>query len=338
MDTQKALTIVNQDTPSYLELLGSAANHAAARNVLSDYQARKAQETLRRQAADIKLFETYLAQAGLVISDMALDLEAWSGVTWGLVEGFSRWQLEQGYAIGSINVRLATVKAYCELASKHGSLDAAASSLVRTVKGYRQLEGRNVDDKRDQTRRPDAKKADPVSISLDQARGLKQQPATKKGRRDSLLMSLLLDLGLRVGEVASLNVSSINLEAGTLTFYRHKVNLWQTLNLEADTWRAARAYLEQEQRDQASPLFSGPCSGERMSERTINARVEVLGAKIGLVSLSPHDCRHYWATNAMRAGTDVKSLQDAGGWSSPAMPLRYAESSKIANHGVKLTM
>ena len=34
--------------------------------------------------------------------------------------------------------------------------------------------------------------------------------------------------------------------------------------------------------------------------------------------------------------TDIKSLQDAGGWSSPAMPLRYAETNKIANQGVKL--
>jgi len=43
MDTQKSLTIVNQDATSYLERLGSAANSAAARNVLADYRARKAQ-------------------------------------------------------------------------------------------------------------------------------------------------------------------------------------------------------------------------------------------------------------------------------------------------------
>jgi len=244
MDTQKSLTIVNQDAPSYLERLGSAANSAAARNVLADYRARKAQETLRRQAADIQLFETYLAQAGLVVSDMVSDLEAWSGVTWGLVEGFNRWSLQQGYSIGSINVRLATVKVYCELASKHGSLDQASYSLVRTVKGYRAAEGRNVDDKRDQTRRPEGKKAEPVSISLEQARRLKQQPATKKGRRDALLMCLLLDHGLRVGEVSDLNVSDINLDTGSLVFYRHKVDLIQAHTLTADTWIAARAYLE----------------------------------------------------------------------------------------------
>jgi len=61
-----------------------------------------------------------------------------------------------------------------------------------------------------------------------------------------------------------------------------------------------------------------------------------LGAAVGLAKLSPHDCRHAWATFATRAGTPTKALQDAGGWSSPAMPLRYAESAEIANDGVKL--
>ena len=35
-------------------------------------------------------------------------------------------------------------------------------------------------------------------------------------------------------------------------------------------------------------------------------------------------------------GIDVTSLQDAGGWASPAMPLHYAERAAIANQGVKL--
>lgn len=73
-----------------------------------------------------------------------------------------------------------------------------------------------------------------------------------------------------------------------------------------------------------------------MSARAITERVRVLGHAVGVDGLSPHDLRHHWATVAMRNGTDVKSLQDAGGWSSPAMALRYAESAAIANQGVKL--
>jgi integrase len=71
-------------------------------------------------------------------------------------------------------------------------------------------------------------------------------------------------------------------------------------------------------------------------DRTLRTRVGQLGAAVGLDHLSPHDCRHYWATAATRAGTPIKALQDAGGWNSPNMPLRYAESAEIANEGVKL--
>jgi integrase len=74
-----------------------------------------------------------------------------------------------------------------------------------------------------------------------------------------------------------------------------------------------------------------------VNTRSINERVDQLGEAIGIKGLSPHDCRHYYATDAIRNGTDIKSLQDASGWNSPAMSLRYAESAKVANSGVKLS-
>lgn len=336
MDTQKSLATI--PTVHTMHNLGQAANAAAAQNTLRDYQDRQSAQTLRRQDADVRLFQRYLADAsGLTFLDMASNLETWSGVTYGLVEGFNRWQLQQGYAIGSINVRLATIKTYCELAAKSGSLNQVELVMIKSVKGYRHLEARNQDEKRAQTRRPEAKKAEPVSLSPVHASLLKQQPDTKKGRRDALIVCLLVDHGLRCGEVSDLDVSSIDLQAGTLTFYRHKVDKIQTHRLTPDTWKAAKAYLDQAHLDQDAPLFAGTCSGERICERSINARVSTLGKALDLDSLSPHDCRHYWATDAMRKGTDIKSLQTAGGWTSPAMPLRYAEASEIANEGVKLS-
>ena len=73
-----------------------------------------------------------------------------------------------------------------------------------------------------------------------------------------------------------------------------------------------------------------------MTARALTARVRDLGAAVGLVGLSAHDLRHYWATRAARSGTPLDRLQDAGGWASPAMPLRYVETAKIANQGVLL--
>jgi integrase len=181
------------------------------------------------------------------------------------------------------------------------------------------------------------KKAEHISISKDQARQLKNQPDTPQGRRDALLMCLLLDHGLRCGEVKGLLPQSINLDDGMLTFYREKVDKEQTHRLTSDTYKTAKKYLQID--GPVGQLLMGSRKGGTlhggMSTRAITDRVRVLGEAIGLSDLSAHDCRHYWATTVSRGKTDIKTFQDAGGWSSPAMPLRYAESAEIANEGVQ---
>jgi integrase len=80
----------------------------------------------------------------------------------------------------------------------------------------------------------------------------------------------------------------------------------------------------------------GELTGAGMSERAITERVRYLGERVGIEGLSAHDCRHHWATTAARNGTPIDRLQDAGGWASTAMPLRYVQAAKIANEGVHL--
>jgi integrase len=340
-----------------LALAGQVANGIAARSVFADYQARKAANTLRRQANDLALFAEYLGTAGLNPGDFENDPQAWHGITWGLVEGFSRWQLQAGYSVSSINVHLATVKSYARLALKSGALNTTEFAMIMTVKGYSHKESKRVDEQRQAAELPTrkgAKKAAAVSLTPEQAARLMSQPETPQGRRDALLMCLLLDHGLRVGEVVGLQVGDFDLspksgdaKAGTLTFYRPKVDKTQTHKLTPQTLQAARAYLTKDApaigclwRASASKKdgkgAAGTLTGQGATERGLTKRVNVLGQAVGVVGLSAHDCRHYWATQAARNHTPIDRLQDAGGWSSPAMPLRYVESAKIANEGVKL--
>ena len=229
--------------PPALVMAGAVADRIGADSIFAAFQARKAPHTRRRHQADLQLFRKYLAAAGVATGDLYTEPDAWRGVTWGLVAGFVQWQLQQGYAIGSLNVRLATVKTYCQLALHAGTLDHDAYIRIKAVKGYSHKEGRNVDQRRPTTR-TGRKKATAVSLTGEQARQLKRQPAdTPQGRRDALLMCLLLDHGLRVSEIAGLRVEHFNLAAGTFTFYRPKVDLVQTHELTGDTLRAATAYL-----------------------------------------------------------------------------------------------
>jgi integrase len=323
---------------------GQAANTAAARNIFEGYRLRKAPNTTRRHYADLALFETFLNRNGVPASGLHDNPQAWRGVTWGLVEAFKVWMLQEGYAIGSINGRLSTVRKYAELAAKAEAIEPQSAMLIGSVQGYANKERKHIDDKRRADgigTRTGAKKAEAVTIPQDIAEALKAQPNAPQGRRDALLMCLLLDHGFRVGEAAILTRSSFDVKAGTLTFYRPKVSKHQTHKLTRDTRRAAIAYIAQDAPAEGI-LWRRSCKGTSKlsspmspasAERALTKRVELLGRHAGLEGLSAHDCRHYWATYEANNGTPVNRLMDAGGWSSPAMPLRYIEVAHIANEG-----
>lgn len=295
---------------------------------------RNARDTSKERGA-------YAMRSGPGAEEMQTSPEAWRGVTWGLVDGFVRHLLRQGYAVESVNRKLSTIKCYAKLAGKAGILPEAELVRISLMTGYGSKEGKRMDARRPTSRRGD-KKAAPVSLTHEQAAALKRQHAdTPQGRRDALLCCLLLDHGLRVGELAALRAEEIDLAAGTFTFYREKVDMTQTHALSEDAGAALAAYVAAGDAPAAGPLLraslkSGALSHAGMTDRAITARVRLLGEAAGISGLSAHDCRHYWATRAARMGTDAFVLRDAGGWSSLAMPARYVESAQVANARVKL--
>ncbi len=263
--------------------IGQLANTYAVSNVFDDYQSKVTENTLKRQRDDIKLFSLFLKQIGMEKHNLLFDCAQWQDITFGLIESFKRWQLEQGYAIASINAHLSTVKVYAKLATKSGILSSEEYAMIKMISGYRHKEGRNVDQKREVTRVGN-KKAEAVQMTPEQARALKSQPDTPHGRRDALLLCLLLDHGLRCGEVAALTPESLSLSTGLLTFYRQKVDKVQTHRLTRDTLLAAMRYLEV-----AKPkdkLLMGSRKGGKleggMSARAITDRVRELGERIGV--------------------------------------------------------
>ena len=327
--------------PGALEQAGAAANRAAARHRFSDYKMRRADETLRRQKADLELFGQFLEELQINVGDLFETPDAWQGVTWGLVEAFLRWQMGKGYALSSINVRLSTIKAFSRMVMQAGFLPPEEYALIRSIQGYTQKEQKRIDQRRPVTR-IGAKKASPVPITAEQARLLKQAHTnTPQGRRDALMMCLLLDHGLRVGEVAALSSIDLDLSQGLLRFYRSKVSKVQVHQLTSDTRNAAQAYSDFNDLPEKAPLLRRSKKNEKlgkpgMSERAITQRVNFLGEKLGIMGLSAHDCRHYWATTAARHGTDPFTLQEAGGWASLAMPRRYIDDNDVANADLKL--
>jgi len=322
--------------------LGQVANLFASQSLFTDFRIRKAPNTLRRHDADLAQFAEFLNTRGVEIGDLKTDSNAWKGITWGLVAAFQAWLLGRGYAVSSVNVKISTVKTYAKLAFKAGVLDASDYALIRSVEGYSRKEHNHIDEKRKAAgieTRIGGKKSDAISLTWVKAKKLKDQPDTPQGRRDRLMMCLLLDHGLRVSEVACLKVEDFDLDSNVFEFYRPKIDKTTTHKMTTDTLLAARAYLEKDASDSGILLKGSYGKGDPelwrkgelvgvMSERAISKRVRALGKKIDIENLSPHDCRHYAATKYAKSKT-IRDLMDIFGWNSTAMAGRYIQSASV---------
>lgn len=337
-----------------LSEFGQAANEAAARAVFAIYQARRPENTRRAQRAALALFADYMRAEGVAVPDLYTDPAAWLGIGWGLVQGFQFWMLKQGYSVKTVNDRVSIVKVYMSLANQAGIIPDGEILRLQSLRGYTRKEAVDTDRARAEQgldTRKGAKKAAATLLTDDQARKLKSQSPmsrpgstnTPQGRRDALLMCLLLDHGLRVSEAAGLKVENFNLDTRQMTFYRPKTGKTARHVLRGRAWACLVEYLEKDQRAQGGPLLlasnksGGLLPGSGMSERAINARVGELGRAVGVENLSPHDCRHYGAT---KAGHDPKvslaALMAWGGWESPTSAARYIERGEADNDGVGL--
>lgn len=346
---------------------GQAANEAAAHHLFAEYQQTKSANTLKRQQTDLNLFASYLNAASVPASGdwLIAQPKAWAGVSWGLVKGFVAWQLQEGYAVSSANMRLATVRVYARLAAQAGFLSSDNSFLITAVKGYSRKEGRNIDEKRPVKRKGEisyqsktrqgkrmevtreaVKKVAPVVITDEVAKRLKTEHAnTPSGRRNKLILCLLLDHGLRADEVAGLVVGDVSIKEGELCFYRPKVDKVSRHKLTADTLSAAQQYLAlNAAAEPDKPLFRPSRKGGQLVEDTtqpidridVSRLVHRLGKRLAqekglsaLTKLSAHDCRHFCATDMARKGYDVKHLMQWFGWSSPAMAMRYVAEREV---------
>jgi integrase len=359
--------------PTPLTLAGRVANRVAGSYVFERYLSEKSQNTLKRHGRDLELFAEYLIDAGIRLeegdgADFQHNPHAWRGVTWGIVEGFVRWLLAEGYAVASVNSRLSVVRTYAHLAVKAGAISREEGMLIQAVKGFSRAAAANVNEKREQTRvdsvtydykpegkkrrvvvtRQSTKKARPRLLSDDEASDIMQvRNRSPQAWRDALLMCLLLDHGLRASEVTALQVGDIHLGKGELRFRRPKVkgteHEWAQQELTSRTRELSSYYIEHLYPPTLRPhgplivattrLLKNGEGGELLAEGLnrvrVSERVAYLGRQLGIPKLSAHDCRHTCATKMARLGYSLDELMAWFGWASAQTAMRYVTAVDI---------
>ncbi len=158
-------------------------------------------------------------------------------------------------------------------------------------------------------------------LDNDQMERLLNQPilSTKEGLRDKVILELLFSTGLRVSELVSLDREQIDLknrEFGVIG----KGGRARVVFLSTRVTEILERYLR-ERIDKMTPLFiryngkkdevSDSDESRRLTARSIQRIVKkyVRNAKLP-VSATPHTLRHSMATDLLRSGADIRSVQE----------------------------
>jgi integrase/recombinase XerD len=141
--------------------------------------------------------------------------------------------------------------------------------------------------------------------------------------RHRAVLALLADLGLRVGELVSLDVGDVGWERGHRTV--RFVGKGGRPRRRALT-PAADAALTRYLGDRADgPLFV-TAGGARIDRHGVFRLIRRLARQAGIAGwqrLSPHSLRHAFATTARAEGVPLEDVQDAMGHADPRTTRRY---------------
>jgi site-specific recombinase XerD len=152
-----------------------------------------------------------------------------------------------------------------------------------------------------------------------------------KGQRDRAMFMLMLRCGLRVEEVAQLTLNVLDFKHRKVLIEDGKGSKDRVVYLSHDAHQALVAYLRVRPSSRSRRIFlveKGPCSGQPLSIRGIQKRMESYARKAKL-RVSCHHLRHTMATQLLNADADLCTIQDLLGHSNVKTTQRYCRVSNL---------
>ncbi len=149
----------------------------------------------------------------------------------------------------------------------------------------------------------------------------------RKSLRDEALVDFLFSTGVRVGELAAMDISNVDFAAGTVTFRGEKSDRFRTVILDARAKKHLMAYLDS--RTDNNPalfvserLYNG--RPRRLKKDAIENITKAIGVAAGLRKvLTVHVFRRTLATRLADKGCPLDVIQEILGHRSPLTTKRY---------------
>jgi integrase/recombinase XerC len=262
--------------------------------------------TVRAYESDLTQFIGYVAaEADLKKRDLdpsQLDRAA--------LRGFLGMLHKRGLSRATAARKLSAVRAFLRYLRREGIIDEDPGGLVPTPKRDVRI---------------------PAHLSEVEMKALIEAPPgdTALSRRDRAILELFYASGLRLGELAGLDVDDVNV-GGRMVRVLGKGGKQRLVPFNTSTARALREYL----RDRAAlvgrarqggrePLFVN-YRGTRLTTRSIDRLVRRYAAASSTrMGISPHALRHSFATHLLQRGADLRAIQELLGHAQISTTQRY---------------
>jgi integrase/recombinase XerC len=212
----------------------------------------------------------------------------------------------RGLARTSMARRLATLRSFFRFLVRRGRVRSNPAREVRTPT----LPGRL-----------------PVHLPIDQSEALFRQPLgdDETSRRDRAILEVLYASGVRVAELAGLDLEDVDLREGALRVLG-KGRKERMVPLGTKAIEALRAYLGA--REGARGALFRNRRGGRLTVRSLHRIVRDRARAAGLAGhVTPHTLRHTFATHLLDAGADLRLIQELLGHARLATTQRYTHVS-----------
>jgi integrase/recombinase XerC len=221
------------------------------------------------------------------------------------------WLYGQKLDVISIRRKLAAVRGLFRFMVREGLISTNTARLVRTPKAPKRL--------------PEVPSAEQVNTLLDGvAGGRLERPHPA---RDRAIFELLYGCGMRVSELAGLNLADIDRTAGWLRV-RGKGRKERQVPLPRQAAEALDRYLGERPvvRDERAVFLNS--RGARLTRQGVGLIVKLYATCVaGDPSLHPHSFRHAYATHLLSAGADLRAIQELLGHARLSTTQKYTQVS-----------
>ena len=147
-------------------------------------------------------------------------------------------------------------------------------------------------------------------------------------RRDTAILRLFIDTGIRLGEMTGLTVDAVDLDRLNVVHVTGKGDRGRAVPVGPKTAEALGRYLRVRRKHPAadSPALWLGRNG-RLSHSGITQLLKRRSAEAGVEGIHPHRFRHTFAHQWLAEGGQEGDLINIAGWQSDAMLRRYGASA-----------